>query len=83
MFTTIKTRATALAVGLVATVLLAGPAAAEPKPAASFYTQQQLEAMSSSWAAKGRLLGHADSFYTRQQLEAMSSSWAAKGHLLR
>jgi hypothetical protein len=85
MFTSIKTRATATAVGLAAVVLLAAPAAAEPKSAARFYTPQQLEAMSSNWAAKGRVLRDrpAASFYTPQQLEAMSSNWAAKGRLLR
>lgn len=79
-------RGTVLAVvTAVSAVVLALPAVADTgRPAASFYTPQQLEAMSSSWAAKGRLLGSPDaaSFYTREQLQAMSSSWAAKGRLL-
>jgi len=64
--------------------VLAGSALAADRPAASFYTPQQLEAMSANWAAKGRLLGSPDatSFYTREQLQAMSANWAAKGRLL-
>ena len=77
---------TALAVVTVAaTVIVAGPAlAGDARPAASFYTPQQLQAMSANWAAKGRLLGSPDaaSFYTPQQLQAMSANWAAKGRLL-
>jgi hypothetical protein len=80
--TQIKTRVTAVVLGLAASAIVVAPALA--RPAASFYTPQQLEAMSANWAAKGRLLGNrsATSFYTPQQLEAMSANWAAKGRLL-
>lgn len=71
-------------VGFSLVATLAGSALAADRPAASFYTPQQLKAMSANWAAKGRLLGNPDaaSFYTREQLQAMSSNWAAKGRLL-
>ncbi len=67
------------AIGLAA--LLAGPALAIDRPAASFYTPQQLEAISQSWAARGGVFVDrpAASFYTPQQLEAISQSWAARG----
>ena len=56
------------AIGLAA--LLAGPALAIDRPAASFYTPQQLEAISQSWAARGGVFVNrpAASFYTPQQL---------------
>jgi hypothetical protein len=72
-------------VGFSLVAVLVGSALAADRPAASFYTPQQLKAMSSSWAAKGRLLRSSDyaaSLYTPQQLKAMSSSWAAKGRVL-
>ena len=67
------------AIGL--TALLAGPALAIDRPAASFYTPQQLKAISQSWAARGGVFVDrpAASFYTPQQLEAISQSWAARG----
>ena len=68
-----------VAIGLAA--LLAGPALAIDRPAASFYTPQQLEAISQSWAARGGVFVDrpAASYYTPQQLEAISQSWAARG----
>jgi hypothetical protein len=67
------------AIGLAA--LLAGPALAIDRPAASFYTPKQLEVISQSWAARGGAYVNrpAASFYTPQQLEVISQSWAARG----
>ena len=72
-----------MGLALLASAIVAAPTFAG-RPAASYYTPAQLEAMSSNWAAKGRLLGSPDAatFYTREQLQAMSSNWAAKGRLL-
>ena len=81
----ITLRRTGLAlVAVFVAAVFAGSALGQDRPASSYYTPQQLEAMSSNWAAKGRLLGSPDaaSFYTRDQLQAMSSNWAAKGRLL-
>ena len=82
--TTVRRVRLLLAAGVTLVAVLAGSALAADRPAASFYTPQQLEAMSANWAAKGRLLGSPDaaSFYTRDQLQAMSANWAAKGRLL-
>jgi hypothetical protein len=81
---TLRRTGLALIAATMAAVFAGSALGAEDRPAASFYTPQQLEAMSSNWAAKGRLLGSPDaaSFYTREQLQAMSSNWAAKGRLL-
>ena len=76
---------TALAVvAVAATAVVASPAlAGDDRPAASFYTPQQLKAMSANWAAKDVCWeSYAASFYTPQQLQAMSANWAAKGRLL-
>jgi hypothetical protein len=80
---TLRRTGLALVAAFVAAALT-GSALGQDRPAASFYTPQQLQAMSSNWAAKGRLLGSPDaaSFYTRDQLRGMSSNWAAKGRLL-
>jgi hypothetical protein len=73
----------ALAVGAGSIAVFAGSAAAaaDDRPAASYYTPQQLEAISQSWAARGGVFVDrpAASFYTPQQLEAISESWAARG----
>ena len=81
--TTFRRTGLALVAAFVAAAFTSS-ALGQDRPAASYYTPQQLEAMSSNWAAKGRLLGSpdAESFYTRDQLQAMSSNWAAKGRLL-
>jgi hypothetical protein len=65
----------------IMTAAFAGSALAAPdRPAASYYTPQQLEAISESWAARGGVFDRpAASFYTPQQLEAISESWAARG----
>jgi hypothetical protein len=82
--TTIRRVRLVLTAGVTLVAVVAGSALAADRPAASFYTPQQLQAMSANWAAKGRLLGSPDaaSFYTREQLQAMSANWAAKGQLL-
>jgi hypothetical protein len=78
----IQTHANLIGLALLASAVVAAPAFA--RPASSFYTPQQLKAMSANWAAKGRLLGNPDaaSFYTPQQLQALSRNWAAKARLL-
>ena len=78
----IQTHAKWMGIVLLASAVVAAPAFA--RPASTFYTPQQLKAMSANWAAKGRLLGSRDdgTFYTREQLRAMSAGWAAKGRLL-
>jgi hypothetical protein len=79
----ITLRRTGLAlVAAIMTTVFAGSALAAPdRPAASFYTPQQLEAISQSWAARGGVFVDrpAASFYTPQQLGAISRSWAARG----
>jgi hypothetical protein len=83
--TTIHRLRLVVAASVTLVAIFAGSALAADRPAASFYTPQQLEAMSSNWAAKGRLLGSSDyaaSLYTPQELQAMSSNWAAKGRVL-
>src|SRR5918994_1994252 len=78
----IQTQAKWMGLALLASVIVAAPAFA--RPASTFYTPQQLKAMSANWEAKGRLLGSPDAatFYTPQQLKAMSANWEAKGRLL-
>jgi hypothetical protein len=78
----IQTHLNLMGLALLVSAIVAAPAFA--RSASTFYTPQQLTAMSASWAAKGRLLGSpdAETFYTREQLKAMSASWAAKGRLL-
>ena len=77
---------------IVAVTVVMGAAAstavADGRPAASYYTKQQLQAMSQRGAAKAAHdsltipVSHpAASYYTRQQLEAMSQSWAARAVL--
>jgi hypothetical protein len=72
----------------VISLISAASGLADGRPAASYYTKQQLQAMSERWAAKAAhdsqatLVGHpAASYYTKQQLEAMSQSWAARAAL--
>src|SRR6478672_11678799 len=62
-----------------------GSAAADRRPAASYYTKQQLQAMSQRGAAKAAhdLQAISDerpaaSYYTKQQLQAMAERGAAK-----
>ena len=71
----------ALVAAIMAAVFAGSALGAVDRPAASFYTPQQLEAISQSWAARGGVFVDrpAASFYTPQQLEAISQSWAARG----
>jgi hypothetical protein len=80
--TTIRRVGLVLSVGAGSIALFVGSAAAaDDRPAASFYTPQQLQAISQSWAARGGVFVNrpAASFYTPQQLQAISQSWAARG----
>jgi hypothetical protein len=63
----------ALAVAIVLSAIPATASAGSP-PAASFYTKQQLQAMSERYSAREP----ASAFYTKQQLQAMSERYAAK-----
>jgi hypothetical protein len=79
--TTIRRVGLVLSVGAGSIALFVGSAAAaDDRPAASFYTPQQLQAISQSWAARGGVFVNrpAASFYTPQQLQAISQSWAAR-----
>ena len=80
-----RIRRTGLAIVAVSMLAMvgAGSALALDRPAASFYTKKQIQAMSQSWAAKGRLpaIPNAATFYTPQQIQAMSQSWAAKARV--
>ena len=76
-----------VAIAVVACVV-AGSALASGRPAASYYTKQQLQALSERWAAKAAhdsltipVAHPAASYYTGQQLQAMSQSWAARAAL--
>lgn len=78
---------TIVAVTVVACVGV-GSAAADGRPAASYYTKQQLQVMAERGAAKAAhdsllvpVANPAASYYTKQQLRAMSQSWAARGAL--
>jgi hypothetical protein len=80
LHTTIRRLGMSLAIATAFAAVAAGPALGTDRPAASFYTPQQLQEMSQSWAAKARasLDRPAASFYTPQQLQEMSESWAAR-----
>ena len=73
-----------LAIAAALTSLVAAPAFGKDRPAASYYTPQNLQRMSDSWAARGGVLTNvpASSYYLPQQIETMSQSWAARGGLL-
>jgi hypothetical protein len=83
LHTTIKRTGLALVMTSTLVAVAVGSALAVDRPAASFYTKQQLQTMSQSWAARARFERERDrpaaSFYTPQQLETMSESWAARG----
>jgi hypothetical protein len=81
--TTIRRIGLVLAATATAAVVT-GSALAADRPAASFYTPQQIQTMSQSWAARGGVFTNrpAASYYTPQQIETMSQSWAARGGLL-
>jgi hypothetical protein len=72
----------------VLVLVCAASALADGRPAASYYTKQQLQAMSERWAAKAAhdsltipVAHPAAGYYTKQQLQAMSQSWAARAAL--
>jgi hypothetical protein len=75
LHTTIRRAGLALATASALGAVLASSALAETPPAASFYTPQQLQAMSERWAAKGR--------YTPAELRALRVRWDAAGIELR
>ena len=54
------------------------------RPPASFYTKQQIQTMSDSWAARGGVLTNvpSSSYYTPPQIQTLSDSWAARGGVL-
>ena len=72
----------AIATALVA--LLAAPALGQGRPAESYYTAQDVQRMSDSWAARGGVLTNvpSSSYYLPQEIEALSQGWAARGGLL-
>ena len=77
-----------VALTVVVCVGAGSAAAADGRPAASYYTKQQLQAMAERGAAKAAhdsltipVADPAASYYTKQQLQAMSQSWAARGAL--
>jgi hypothetical protein len=79
---TIRRSGLVLAATAAAAVVTASALAVD-RPAASFYTPQQLQTISQSWAARARYERERDrpaaSFYTPQQLQTISQSWAARG----
>jgi hypothetical protein len=79
--TTIGRAGLALVTAALTAVFVGSALAGQDRPAASFYTPQQLKAISQSWAARGGVFVDrpAASFYTPQQLAAISQSWAARG----
>ena len=87
LHTTIKRTGLALVMATTLVAVAVGSALAVDRPAASFYTKQQLQTMSQSWAARARFERERDrpaaSFYTPQQLKTMSDSWAARARYER
>jgi hypothetical protein len=77
---TIRRTGLVLAATAVAAVVT-GSALAVDRPAASFLTKKQIEAISQSWAARGGVFYNrpAASFLSPAQIEVMSQSWAARG----
>ena len=73
-----------LAIATALAALVAAPALGQDRPASSYYTPQDLQRMSDSWAARGGVLTNvpASSYYLPQQIESMSRGWAARGGLL-
>jgi hypothetical protein len=87
LHSTIRRAGLVLAVTSAVPAFGVGSAFAVDRPAASFYTPQQLQTMSQSWAARYRYERERDrpaaSFYTPQQLQTMSQSWAARAQFER
>ena len=73
-----------LAIATALMALLASPALGQGRPSESFYTPQDVQRMSDSWAARGGVLTNvpSSSYYLPQQIEALSQGWAARGGLL-
>ena len=73
-----------LAIATALMALLAGPALGQGRPSESYYTPQDVQRMSDSWAARGGVLTNvpSSSYYLPQQIEALSQGWAARGGLL-
>ena len=68
----------ALAAVTVIALVAAGSAFAGGRPAASYYSKQQLETLSQSWAAKAAL-----SSLTPQQRKALAQVWTANARVVR
>src|SRR6266508_1456153 len=75
LFCAAEIQATAVA------AVVTGSALAVDRPAASFLTKKQIEAISQSWAARGGVFYNrpAASFLSSAQIEAISQSWAPRG----
>jgi hypothetical protein len=73
-----------LAIATALMALLAAPALGQGRPAESYYTAQDVQRMSDSWAARGGVLTNvpSSSYYLPQEIEALSQGWAARGGLL-
>ena len=73
-----------LAFATVLMALAASSALGQGRPAESYYTPQDVQRMSDSWAARGGVLANvpSSSYYLPQEIEALSQGWAARGGLL-
>jgi len=73
-----------LAFATVLMALAASPALGQGRPAESYYTPQDVQRMSDSWAARGGDFANvpSSSYYLPQEIEALSQGWAARGGLL-
>ena len=73
-----------LAIAAALLALLAAPAPGQGRPAESYYTAQDVQRMSDSWAARGGVLTNvpSSSYYLPHEIEALSQGWAARGGLL-
>jgi len=81
---TIRRTGLVLAATAVAAVVTSSALAVD-RPAASFLTKKQIEAISQSWAARGGVFYNrpAASFLSPAQIEVMSESWAARARHAR
>ena len=70
-----------LAFATVLMALAASSALGQGRPAESYYTPQDVQRMSDSWAARGGVLANvpSSSYYLPQEIEALSQGWAARG----
>src|SRR6187399_276680 len=69
-----------LAFATVLMALAASSALGQGRPAESYYTPQDVQRMSDSWAARGGVLANvpSSSYYLPQEIEALSQGWAAR-----